>query len=295
VADLYHLVIRELVAEPDATLHLYSAYHDLEYATPANSILQPADSPLVTAVGAVPYYSPSTIEPFSSLGPTTDGRIKPDITAPDGVGNATFGNFFGTSAASPHAAGAAALVLQRLPCLTAVQLGASLQSLVVDLGPAGKDNTFGEGRLSLGAAPSDPDGDGLGEPCDNCPSWFNPGQTLPVWQVPVADSDCDGFPDSSPTGPPLVRAAEAFIGTLPTQQCAATSTANDEALPDMWPVDLNDSRSVTGPDLLAFSPVFGGGTPEGPPYNERFDLHPDGRITGPDLLKFGPFFGQSCT
>jgi hypothetical protein len=63
----------------------------------------------------------------------------------------------------------------------------------------------------------------------------------------------------------------------------------------MWPVDLNDSRNVTGPDLLAFAVPFGGGTPGGPPLNPRFDLSGDGKVTGPDLLKFAPFFGKSCT
>jgi hypothetical protein len=51
---------------------------------------------------------------------------------------------------------------------------------------------------------------------------------------------------------------------------------------------------VTGPDLLAFGPVFGSFSP-GLPYNVRFDLNGSGGITGPDLLKFGPFFGLSCT
>src|SRR5207247_10757873 len=57
-----------------------------------------------------------TAEFFSSRGPTLDGRIKPDITAVDGVsvtGAGGFGTtFFGTSAGSPHLGGVAALVWQ---------------------------------------------------------------------------------------------------------------------------------------------------------------------------------------
>jgi len=65
--------------------------------------------------------SNSTIEFFSSRGPTLDGRPKPDLAAIDGVSVTGAGSFdspfFGTSAAAPHAAGAAALFLQAAPCL----------------------------------------------------------------------------------------------------------------------------------------------------------------------------------
>jgi hypothetical protein len=64
-----------------------------------------------------------TIEFFSSRGPTLDGRMKPDIVAIDGVavtGAGGFPNpFFGTSAAAPHVAAQAALLLQAAPCLVA--------------------------------------------------------------------------------------------------------------------------------------------------------------------------------
>lgn len=79
------------------------------------------------------------IAPFSSHGPTADGRTKPDITAPGNVvcsalsqydqntmeeiivekgTNAKFGVYEGTSMASPVACGAVALLLQINPKLT---------------------------------------------------------------------------------------------------------------------------------------------------------------------------------
>ena len=70
----------------------------------------------------------STIQFFSSRGPTLDGRLKPDLAAIDGVavtGAGRFpGTFFGTSAAAPHVAGIAALALHAAPCLGSGTIGA---------------------------------------------------------------------------------------------------------------------------------------------------------------------------
>src|SRR5262249_49792888 len=65
----------------------------------------------------------STIEFYSSQGPTLDGRQKPDVSAIDGVSVSGAGGFpspfFGTSAAAPHVAGIAALAIQAAPCMLA--------------------------------------------------------------------------------------------------------------------------------------------------------------------------------
>ncbi len=111
--------------------------------------------------------NPTVLEDFSSRGPSQDGRVKPDLVAPDGVSTATYGasngvaypsgtGFFGTSASAPHAAGAAALVKERHPSYTPAQIQAYLEERAIDLGAAGKDNLYGSGRLSLGALPPPP-------------------------------------------------------------------------------------------------------------------------------------------
>ena len=103
--------------------------------------------------------------------------MKPDLVAPDVVsitGNGGFGEMFdsriifaGTSAAAPHAAGVAALLLQADENLTPEAITAALQqsrvlsppqiadvlsNTAVDLGPPGPDNTFGFGRIDAFAA-----------------------------------------------------------------------------------------------------------------------------------------------
>ncbi len=131
--------------------HLYSYYHNLQYQTASGSYTIPADSPNAIAVGAVDYSTPTTLESFSSRGPTQDGRIKPDLVAPDGVSTATYGAsaFHGTSASAPHTAGAAALVQDRYPSYTPAQIQSFLEGRAVGLGTAGKDNLYGSGRLDL--------------------------------------------------------------------------------------------------------------------------------------------------
>lgn len=109
-----------------------------------------------------------TIEFFSSQGPTLDGRVKPDVSAIDGVsvsGAGGFGApFFGTSAGAPHLGGVAALLLQSAPCLlgrTTSTVAASaargtvrnlLLGNAVKLGGSTPNNTFGAGRVDAVAA-----------------------------------------------------------------------------------------------------------------------------------------------
>jgi len=111
----------------------------------------------------------STVEFFSSQGPTTDGRTKPDVSAIDGVsisGAGSFGTtFFGTSAAAPHAAAIAALTAQAAPCvlqtsgnpLATDAARTTLRDLVVKSavplnGTGVVDNVSGTGRVDAVAA-----------------------------------------------------------------------------------------------------------------------------------------------
>src|SRR5207245_5655705 len=96
-------------------------------------------------------------------GPTIDGRAKPDITGFDATSSPVYGSasgwgagFRGTSASAPHVSGAAALVLQANPSFAPAQVQSFLEGRAISpvpLGPGGKDNGYGAGRLWLGTAP----------------------------------------------------------------------------------------------------------------------------------------------
>ena len=76
-------------------------------------------------------------------------RNKPEITAADGVQTSVsgFSPFFGTSAAAPHAAAIAALVLSGNPGLPPADVREALLSTAVDIETPGRDNVTGAGIL----------------------------------------------------------------------------------------------------------------------------------------------------
>ena len=156
--EVYLLVIQNYdgLARGDATFDIFingGVMHP-DFVVPERSLSSPSDARGSFAVGAV-NWADDVLEPYSSNGPTADGRIKPDLSAPSVVDSASYDPdpFDGTSAATPHVAGAAALVKQAFPEFTPDDIAAYLQEQSLDLGPAGPDNAFGVGRLAMGAAP----------------------------------------------------------------------------------------------------------------------------------------------
>ena len=121
-----------------------------------NTLGAPADGDSVMAIGSV--NSSGSRSSFSSVGPTVDGRIKPDLMA---MGSSTYhacnssntcysGFGGGTSYSCPLVAGAAALLLEVDPSLTPMMLAALLKDHASQ--SSSPDNLMGWGIIDTYAS-----------------------------------------------------------------------------------------------------------------------------------------------
>ncbi|MEM8533084.1 MAG: S8 family serine peptidase [Chloroflexota bacterium] len=118
-----------------------------------------ADAPDAVTVAALDVVAPYPQESYSSEGPTngpggiaTGGFTKPDIAAFANVSTESYEDpkFNGTSSATPHVAGAAAIAWSANPGYTNSEIELFLRTNAVDMGTPGNDSQFGSGRLFLG-------------------------------------------------------------------------------------------------------------------------------------------------
>lgn len=152
-----------------------------QFDTASGTIFGHPNGAGAVAVGAASWMNtppfginPPLLEPYSSAGSTPilfDAagqrlagpivRPKPEIVAPDGVWTTFFGpltpgepfpSFRGTSAAAPHAAGVAALLLEKQPGLSPASITSTLENTAVDMGPPGFDFDTGFGLIQADAA-----------------------------------------------------------------------------------------------------------------------------------------------
>lgn len=136
----------------------------------------PAAYESVIAVGSVRF--DETLSFFSSFGKEIDvvapgGDLSVDQNSDgfaDGILQETFRKGFfrrnkftwdiiqlqGTTQASPHVAGVAALILEKNPAFTPDEVRNAINSTAKDLGKPGKDNKFGWGLIDAAAALSSP-------------------------------------------------------------------------------------------------------------------------------------------
>ncbi|HET7377829.1 MAG TPA: S8 family serine peptidase, partial [Anaerolineae bacterium] len=130
---------------------------NMQLSDPAGSLASPGDAIGSLTIGAVNWRD-SSLEPFSARGPTADGRIKPDLVGPDGVSTAIDApdKFYGTSAAAPHIAGAAALIWSVYPQASAADIRQYIISNTIDLLDPGPDTLTGYGELQLPPPPPTP-------------------------------------------------------------------------------------------------------------------------------------------
>jgi subtilisin family serine protease len=148
----YYVAVRSNGSDPNATgpgrVSLF-ANRELGHRTASGSVTAPATAPGVVAVGAV---DGTTVEPFSSRGPTADGRLGVDVVAPDDawIAGAEVGN--GTSYAAPYVAATVAVLNAEYPQLSAPEVADAVVASADDVGPSGPDAASGHGRLDAVAA-----------------------------------------------------------------------------------------------------------------------------------------------
>jgi subtilisin family serine protease len=118
-------------------------------AAPQNTLNAPADGNLVLTVGATD--NQGTRASYSSVGNTTDNRIKPDVMAMGSSvytvdpNSAFYTQTSGTSLATPLVAGAAALVLEARPNASNIMLMNALRNTATN--HAAPNRTYGWGVI----------------------------------------------------------------------------------------------------------------------------------------------------
>ncbi len=83
--------------------------------------------------------------------------IKPEVVAPgtsvrSSVGANGYSSFTGTSMAAPHVSGGVLLLKEAFPNVPGSTILRAIYNTAIDMGTAGEDNTYGNGRVDLNAA-----------------------------------------------------------------------------------------------------------------------------------------------
>lgn len=164
VETCYGFAIKRFSGPTNVQLEFFNRFDSspLVVNVQEGSITPPGDTATAMAAAAL-NVNTFALKAYSSKGPSngpggalTGGYTKPDLSAFADVSCHAYGagQCGGTSSAAPHIGGAAALVRSGYPSYTGAQTRTYLETNAVDMGPSGKDNDYGTGRLRLGAPPS---------------------------------------------------------------------------------------------------------------------------------------------
>ena len=173
-------------------------------------------------------------------------RLKPEIVAPDGTNTSfffsdtslddadefpeTFPNFFGTSAAAPHAAAIAALMLEANPTLTPGDIYSILEGSAVNMGPAGFDFDTGYGLIDATAAIAQATGGNL---------------------TPLAENDAASTDQNLLVSIPVLL--NDALGDQPTTITLVTDPPNGSATINGTSIDYTPDTDYFGPDSFSYT------------------------------------------
>ncbi|OIB56695.1 S8 family peptidase [Natrialba sp. SSL1] len=151
--DTYGLAVRGPGADTEITtntrIRVTSSTHSLADGRSSGSIAAPAAAPDVLSVGAI-NEGADEVAPYSSRGPTTDGRLGVDVVAPDSHPTGADPTFDGTSASAAYVGGVAALVVDAGPELSPEDVRRTLASTAEPTD--GVDTESGRGQVDPRAA-----------------------------------------------------------------------------------------------------------------------------------------------
>ncbi|UCG51651.1 MAG: S8 family serine peptidase, partial [Candidatus Latescibacterota bacterium] len=290
-----------------------------EWDTQSGTVYGHMNAQLCETMGAAFYFdtpefgtSPPVREDFSSAGntpilfdvagnPVSIIRDNPNIVAVDGTNTTFFGldipdpgdgsdldifpNFYGTSAAAPHAAAVAALMLEENPGLGPGDVYAALENTAIDMDVPGFDTDTGFGLIQADAAVCAVDatppvitscpGDITVECSDFCGTPATDPQLSAFFAGFTATDLCDDNVDLSNNAPvcfPVGTTTTVTFGATDDSGNASTCTADvtvvDTTPPDitvtfnryvLWPPNhkmVDITATVTVADVCCDAPTF---------------------------------------
>jgi serine protease AprX len=277
-------------------------------------------------------YNTNAIASYSSRGPVTadgSGRVKPDLVAPGSSVRSsyptnTYATLSGTSMASPHVAGAVALLWSAFPALrgnvdhTEYILEQTALHLTTTQGCGGDgtsqvpNNVYGYGRIDVLAAynyaaaevygtptptstptdtPVPPTSTPTNTPTSTPTSTLTPTETETPTNTPTPTETPTNTPTSTPTNTPL-PGARLYLGSSSSGTVGGVSFADEDVLiknmaTGAWTLFFDGSDvGLTNTDVDAFDVLPNGSLLMS--FDTDFTLTGFGVVDDSDILRFTP-------
>lgn len=147
----YEVVVQRQGTATSETLRLQTPTDAVEPANSTGSLVSPATARGVIVVGAFDQVA-GRVPPYSSRGPTLDGRTGVDVVAPERPLDGQVDDSDGTSYAAARTAGLAALVLSADPERPPHGVESTIEQSAWDIGEPGPDRRSGAGLIRPGHA-----------------------------------------------------------------------------------------------------------------------------------------------
>ncbi|HEX2409608.1 MAG TPA: S8 family serine peptidase [Solirubrobacteraceae bacterium] len=195
---------RQVIADHPNTLYVTAAGNAGEDNDDAEVAEYPCSYTLVNVLCVAATNANDAKPAFSNYGENSVDVFAPGLGILSTANTGGYAVMSGTSMATPHVAGIAALLLARNRSLSTTQLKSVIINTVdqrSSLTPISVSNGRVNARAALASVPANRDGDGLGDDSDACPDQAGPLAGCP-------DADHDGIPDSADNCPTVANSGQ---------------------------------------------------------------------------------------